>query len=75
MNTQEFSFPQRRLPCATVAVLASTLVLSSVVWLFAGAGAPSAAEQTASAQPQPASPSAQAVSSRLATGSASIVRL
>jgi hypothetical protein len=75
MNTHPFSFPQRRFPCAAVAVLASTLVLSSVLWLFASAGAPAAAASTALVKHQPASPSARPVSGRPATHSTAMARL
>jgi hypothetical protein len=40
MNANQRFDLQRRLPCAAAAMLASTLVLSSVLWLFASASAP-----------------------------------
>jgi hypothetical protein len=42
MNRNNWTTPQNRFGCAAAAALASTLVLSSVLWLFAGAAGPSA---------------------------------
>ena len=42
MNRNSWTTPQNRFTCAAAAALASTLVLSSVLWLFADAGTPSA---------------------------------
>ncbi len=42
MNRNNWTTPQNRFCCAAAAALASTLVLSSVLWLFAGAAGPSA---------------------------------
>ncbi len=42
MNGNEWISPQTRLGCAGAAVLASALVLSSVLWLFAGLESPTA---------------------------------
>jgi hypothetical protein len=36
-NQASWTTPRHRAPCAAAAVLASTAVLSSVLWLFAGA--------------------------------------
>jgi hypothetical protein len=38
MSTTPWTSAQQRLSCAAAALLASTLVLSSVLWLFAGTG-------------------------------------
>jgi hypothetical protein len=40
MHANPWSDLRHRLPCAAAALLASTLVLSSVLWLFANASAP-----------------------------------
>ena len=42
MNGNNWTTPQNRFACAAAAALASTLVLSSVVWLFAEAQTPTA---------------------------------
>jgi len=42
MNRNNWTTPQNRFGCAAAAALASGLVLSSVLWLFAGAAGPSA---------------------------------
>ena len=42
MNRNNWTTPQNRFACAAAAALASTLVLSSVVWLFADAQTPTA---------------------------------
>jgi len=75
MNRNQWTSSQNRLSCAGVALLASTLVLSSVVWLFAGAADPIAGAPTAIADTRPASPSAQPVASRLAATSSAVSKL
>jgi hypothetical protein len=40
MNANQWSHLRHRLPCAAAAMLASTLVLSSVLWLFTKPSAP-----------------------------------
>jgi len=42
MNRNSLTTPQHRLGCAAAAALASTLILSSVLWLFAGGAGPTA---------------------------------
>jgi hypothetical protein len=42
MNRNSWTTLQHRFGCAAAATLASTLVLSSVLWLFASAAGPSA---------------------------------
>ncbi len=42
MNRNNWTTPQNRFGCAAAAALASTLALSSVVWLFAEAATPTA---------------------------------
>jgi hypothetical protein len=42
MNRNHWTTLQHRLGCAAAAALASTLILSGVLWLFAGAAGPSA---------------------------------
>ena len=42
MNRHAWTSPQTRFGCVAAAALASTLVLSSVIWLFASAGTPTA---------------------------------
>ena len=75
MNATQWSNPQPRLACAAVAMLASSLVLSSVLWLFADVSTSPAGVATALVTHQPASPGAHQASSRMATGSSSTVRL
>jgi len=74
MNSTKWSQPQHRFSCATAAMLASTLVLSSVLWLFASDSAPAAGASIVMVKQQPASASVR-TDSRLATRAASTVRL
>ncbi len=53
MNSYQVSNTQSRASCAAVAVLASTLVLSSVLFLFASASPASAPESALATQPLP----------------------
>jgi hypothetical protein len=75
MNTNQWSNPPHRFACAAVAMLASTLVLSSVLWLFASAGTSSAGASIAVAKQQPAGPGAHHAERRLATASTPMVKL
>jgi hypothetical protein len=42
MNRNNWTTPQHRFGCAAAAALASTLILSSVVWLFTSVAGPTA---------------------------------
>jgi hypothetical protein len=75
MNANQWSNPPHRLACAAVAMLASTLVLSSVLWLFASAGAPSAGASMVVVNHEPASVGAQHAQRSLATASTSVTKL
>lgn len=46
MNRNSWTTPQNRLGCAAAAVVASTLVLSSVLWLFGAGATPTASAAT-----------------------------
>jgi hypothetical protein len=46
MNRNSWTTPQNRFACVVAAALASSLVLSSVLWLFAGAQTPTASAAT-----------------------------
>jgi hypothetical protein len=75
MNAYQSTSPQQRLSCAAAAVVASTLVLSSVLWLFASASAPTAAVSTAMIKSQPVHSSSRQVASRATTASTSVAGL
>jgi hypothetical protein len=75
MNATQWSSPQHRLPVALAAMLASTLALSSVLWLFASSDAAGVGTSAAVVKQQPADPSAERGRSHLATASTSRSRL
>jgi len=58
MNSYQVSSIQQRFSCAAAAVLASTLVLTSVLWLFDSIGSPAADAPNVAVQHQHISPSA-----------------
>lgn len=58
MNSYQVSSTQQRFSCAAAAVLASTLVLTSVLCLFDSVGSPAADAPSVAAQHQQISPSA-----------------
>jgi hypothetical protein len=58
MNSYQVSSTQQRFSCAATAVLASTLVLSSVLWLFDCVGSPAADAPSVAVQHQQISPRA-----------------
>jgi hypothetical protein len=53
MNADQYPIRQDRLAAAALAALASTLVLSSVLWLFAGVGSAAVRASTAVVHVQP----------------------
>jgi hypothetical protein len=75
MNATQWSNPQHRLSVALAAMLASTLALSSVLWLFASSDAADAVTSAAVVKQQPADPNAERGSSHLATASTSRSKL
>lgn len=58
MNATQYPIRQSRLAAAALATVASTLVLSSVVWLFSGAGSAAPTGSSVAVHGQPAAPRA-----------------
>jgi hypothetical protein len=58
MKSYQVSSTRQRFSCAAAAVLASTLVLTSVLWLFDSVGSPAADAPSVAAQHQQTSPGA-----------------
>ncbi len=58
MNSYQVSSTQQRLSCAAAAGLASSLLLTCVLWLFDSVGSPAADAPSVAVQHQQISPSA-----------------